>query len=250
VQDGPGAPLVGALNETAARRLFGDGSPLGRHLTLGTQTVEIVGIVSDSIYEGRRAPVRPTLFDSALQRHGSGGQYLVVRSAVPLEQIEPALRSAVAAVHRDLPVPEVKTQIAQMQDSAIRERVFAQLLSLFGAFTLLLAAIGLYGVTAYSVRRRTSEIGVRMALGAERRNVVWMIQRQVVVLALAGLAAGIPLALMVAPMVESLLFGVAPRDPGVIALSSCAMLVTALGAGILPARRAASIDPLRALRAD
>jgi predicted lysophospholipase L1 biosynthesis ABC-type transport system permease subunit len=217
---------------------------------MGSRTVEIVGVVSDTLYDRQRAPVRPTLFDSALQRPGYGGHHIVVRTAVPVERIGPALRRAVADVHRDLAVPALETQAAEMQAGVIRERVFTELLSLFGGFTLLLASVGLYGVTAYSVRRRTAEIGVRMALGAARRDVVWMIQRQVVALVVAGLAGGIPLALAVAPLVGSLLFGVAPRDVSVIAIAGVVMMVVALGAGLVPARRAASLDPLRALRAE
>jgi predicted permease len=250
LQDGPGAPPIAAINETAAKKEFGDASPLGRQFKFGSRTVEIVGVVSDSRYDKQRAAVRPTVFDSALQRPGYGGHHILIRSALPVEQMEAPVRQAVADVHRDLPVPLLKTQVAQMEESTIRERVFAQLLTIFGGFTLLLASIGLYGVTSYAVRRRTGEIGVRMALGANRGNVLWMIQRQVVMLALIGLAAGVPIAVMVAPLVESLLFGVAPRDVTVITVSSIAMLVTAVAAGLLPARRAASLDPLRALRTE
>ena len=250
LQDGPGAPAVAAINETAAKKEFGDRSPLGRQFKFGNRTIEVVGVVSDSRYDKQRAAVRPTVFDSALQRPGYGGHHIVIRSALPVEQLEEPLRRAVAEVHPYLPVPRVKTQVAQIEESTIRERVFAELLTIFGGFTLLLASIGLYGVTSYAVRRRTAEIGVRMALGANRRDVLWMIHRQVVVLALIGLAAGIPIAVMVAPLVESLLFGVAPRDVSVIIVSSVAMLVTAVAAGLLPARRAASLDPLRALRTE
>ena len=250
VQDGPGAPAVGALNETAARMLFGAASPLGRTIEMGSRRVEIVGVVSDSRYDRQRAAVRPTLYDSALQRAGYGGHHVVIRSDMPLAELDPHLRRAVGAVHRDLPIPAVKTQVAHMEEATIRERVFTQMLSLFGIFTLLLASIGLYGVTAYAVRRRSSEIGLRMALGAQRRDVVWMIERQVVGLALLGLAAGVPIALAVAPLVESLLFGVAPRDAVMIAAAAAALLIAAAAAGFVPARRAASIDPLRSLKAE
>jgi ABC-type antimicrobial peptide transport system permease subunit len=144
----------------------------------------------------------------------------------------------------------LKTQTAQMRELTIRERVFAQLLTIFGGFALLLAIVGLHGVTAYSVARRTSEIGVRMALGAQRRQVLWLIERQVVILAVAGLAIGVPMAIAVAPLVGSLLFGVAPTDRLVIVSAAALMLVAAVSAGFLPARRAATIDPLRALRAE
>jgi predicted permease len=250
VQDRFGAPAVAAINESAARLMFGERSPLGETVRSGGQTMEIVGVVSDSLYDRQRSEVRPTLFDSALQRPGYGGHHIVLRSAVPLESLEPAIRRAVAAVDRDLPVPAIKSQIAQMAELTIRERVFAQLLTMFGAFALLLASIGLHGVTSYSVARRTNEIGVRMALGALPRQVLWLVQRQVVVLALIGLLIGVPASVALAPLIGSLLFGVTPTDAGVIATAAVVMLVVALGAGLLPARRAATIDPLKALRAE
>ena len=250
VQDGPGAPPVAAINETAARQLFGDASPVGRTIVSGSRTLQIVGVVSDSLYDRQRAAVRPTMFDSALQRSGYGGHHIVLRTTMPAHVVEPAVRRAIADVHRDLPVPAIKTQVAQMEEMTIRERVFTQLLTLFGAFALLLATVGLHGVTSYSVARRTNEIGVRIALGAERRQVLWLIERQVVVLAIAGLAIGVPIAIALAPAVGSLLFGVAPTDAGVIALSAGIMLVVALAAGLFPARRAAALDPLKALRAE
>jgi len=132
----------------------------------------------------------------------------------------------------------------------MRERVFAQMLTVFGAFALLLACIGLHGVTAYSVAQRTNEIGVRMALGAQSGQVLWLVLRQVTVLAAMGLAAGIPLALWVAPLFSALLFKVAPGDPSGLAIGALVMLAVALAAGFLPARRAARLDPLRALRTE
>ena len=250
VQDRAGAPAVAAINETAARELFGAASPLGRVMQVGSRSVEVVGVVSDSLYDRQRSAVRPTMFDSALQRAGYGGHHVVIKSAVAVETLEPALRRAVAETHRDLPIPAIKTQVAQMRETTVRERVFAQLLTIFGAFALLLATIGLHGVTAYSVARRTNEIGVRMALGARRGQVLWMIERQVVVLAIAGLVVGVPAAIALAPFVGSLLFGVAPTDWAVVATAAAVMVAVSIAAGLLPAHRAATLDPLKALRAE
>ena len=249
-RDGPGQPQVAAINETAARRLFGTTPPLGQTITLGSRQVEVVGVVGDSLYDRQRAEVRPTMFDSALQRPGFGGHNIVVRTSMPAAGLEPLLRQAVAGVHRDLPVPEIRTQVAQMQASIVRERVFTQLLTIFGGFALLLASLGLHGVTAYSVSRRRSEIGVRVALGARPGQVLWLILRQVVVLAVAGLALGVPLAVTVAPVVGTLLYEVAPTNAALIASASLVMLAVAVGAGLMPARRAARMDPLSALRTD
>jgi predicted lysophospholipase L1 biosynthesis ABC-type transport system permease subunit len=212
--------------------------------------MEIVGVVSDAKYDRQRTDVRPTLYPSALQRPGFGGHHVVIRSALPPPRLEPAVRQAVAEVSRELPVPELRTQVAHLQEMTVRERVFAELLTVFGAFALLLACIGLHGVTSYAVARRTKEIGVRMAVGAAPRQVLWMILRQVGVLAAAGLVIGVPVALWAAPLFGALLFEVAPSDLRTLAGCAIVMVGVALVAGWLPARRAARVDPLRALRTE
>lgn len=247
LQDVAGAPPVGVLNETAARTLFGDTPPIGQTLTLGRRQVQVVGIVSDSLYDGQRAGVRPTLFDSALQRQGFT-THVVVRSAIPVAQLAPELTRAVAGVSLALPAPDVRSQVAQIEDRIARERVFARLLTIFGAFALLLASIGLHGVTAYSVSRRTNEIGVRMALGAAPRQVLWLVQRQVAWLGVAGLMVGVPLGFAASPLLGTLLFGVAPSDGWTMGMAAMVMLGVALLAGYLPARKAARMNPLTALR--
>ncbi|HET9369269.1 MAG TPA: ADOP family duplicated permease [Vicinamibacterales bacterium] len=251
IQDVPGAPNVAAINETAARAYFGDTSPIGQTMMVSKdRQIEIVGIVSDSRYERQRSVVKPTFFDSAFQRPGYRGHTIVFRSSMPVAQIEPLLKQAVASVHRDLPVPEIRTQAAQLRESTIRERVFTGMLTLFGGFALLLASIGLHGVTSYSVARRTSEMGIRLALGAQRGQVLWLVLRQVVLLGVGGLVIGIPLAMLLAPLAGTLLFGVAPNDVVVIAAAAVVMLLVASGAGLLPARRAANMDPVKALRTE
>jgi ABC-type antimicrobial peptide transport system permease subunit len=149
-----------------------------------------------------------------------------------------------------LPIPDIRTQVAQIARTTARERVFTQILVIFGAFALLLASIGLHGVTSYAVSRRTSEIGVRVALGARPAEVLWLILRQVVFLAIAGLAIGIPAALATGPLIGSLLFGVAPNDVSTITATAAVMVAVALTAGALPAWRAARLDALVALRTE
>jgi len=156
----------------------------------------------------------------------------------------------VAGIDRDVPVTNLKTEEAQIDESIGSERMFTMLLVFFGGFALLLACIGLHGVTSYAVSRRTAEIGVRVALGARRSQVVWLVLRQVVWLAVAGLAAGIPAAAAASRSVQSLLFGVQPADPWSMAAGAAAMFAVALAAGFAPARRAARLDPLVALRRD
>jgi ABC-type antimicrobial peptide transport system permease subunit len=173
---------------------------------------------------------------------------VAVRAAVDPSALAGALRAAVADVDRDVPVTEMKTQAEHIDESRGAERAFTQLLVTFGVFALFLACIGLHGVTAYSVARRTSEIGVRIALGAPRAHVLWLILRQVLVTAGAGLAIGIPASIAATRLVRATLYGVVPGDPISLALAALVMAVVAGVAGFLPARNAARLDPLTALR--
>jgi predicted permease len=248
LQDAPDAPAVGVVNETAVEEIFGGESPLGQLLSWGSRSVQVVGVVSDSKYDRFRREVPPTLYPSAFQRLGYGGHYVVLRTAEPMARLEPALKQAVARVDPDLPVPEIQTQTAQLAEASGRERLFTQLLTLFGGFALLLASIGLHGVTAYGVSRRTGEFGIRVALGAAPGHVQWLVLRQVVVLVGLGLLVGVPTALAAGPVVGSLLYDVAPNDPWMIAAASMVMLAVALAAGFWPAQRAATMDALEALR--
>jgi predicted permease len=250
LSDHKDAPSVAVVNEAAVGELFGGSSPIGRIVRMGPRDVTIIGVVEDSRYERQRADVRPILFDGAFQRDGFGGHHVIVKTAVPAASVETAIRRAVAGVDADLPVPELRTQTSLLEQSAARERVFAQMLTIFGLFALLLASIGLHGITSYSVTRRTNEIGVRVALGAVPRQVLWLILRQVLILAGMGLVVGVPLALVAGPLVGTLLYDVAPNDPVMIALAAVGLLAVAVGAGALPARKAARFHPLDALRTD
>jgi ABC-type antimicrobial peptide transport system permease subunit len=147
-----------------------------------------------------------------------------------------------------MPVTSTKPLIQLLDESMLRERIIARLSVLFGIVAVVLAAVGLYGVLAYSVVRRTNEIGIRMAIGAYRGDIVWMIVRETVVLVLAGIAAGVPIALALGRYIESLLYGMKPNDLVTIAGVAALMGLVALLAAALPARRAAGVDPLRALR--
>jgi predicted permease len=249
-QDGRDAPYVGAVNETAVTKLFGGESPVGRTLEVGGREVLVIGVVNDTPYETRRAPIPATLYESALQRYGFGGHHIVLRFDGPAAGLESTVRRAVWEVDPNLPVPEVQAQTAIMAQTTAKERVFTQLLSLFGAFALFLASIGLYGITSYSVARRTSEIGVRVAVGARPRQITWLVLRQVMALAGAGLVIGIPMALVGGPLVESLLFGVEATDPDVALAAALALLAVAAGAGIRPALRAAGASPRQALETE
>jgi macrolide transport system ATP-binding/permease protein len=250
MQDTPDAPPVAVVNETAVREMFGGESPVGRILSLGSREVQIVGVIGDTPYRNRRDPVPSTLFESALQRSGYGGNHVVLRTDVPLSRLEPLVREAVSRVDADLPVPELRAQTAIIAESSSRERVFTRLLTLFGGFALLLASIGLHGVTSYAVTRRTSEIGVRVAVGARPSQVLRLILGQVVFLAAVGLVVGVPVSLAAAPLVGSLLYGVAPTDVATVVGAAAVMMAVAVAAGLLPAVRAARMDALEALRTE
>ena len=158
------------------------------------------------------------------------------------------VRRAVASVDRNVPIFRVKTLRAQTEDSFLRERLLATISTFFGGLALLLASLGLYGLMAYAVARRTTEIGIRMALGARSERIIWLVLRQTLLLVLAGVAAGVPLAIWLSRFTKSLLFGVAPADPLIIAGSVALLISIAILAGFLPARRASRIDPMVALR--
>ena len=250
LQDDRESPRIGVVNQTAVERIYGGSSPVGQLIGSPDNQVRIVGVVSDTPYRNRREAVPPTLFESALQRNGYGGHEIVVRSDVPPARLEPLIRQVVYQIDPDVPVPTIRSQTDIIAQSSARERVFTQLLTAFGIFALFLASIGLHGVTAYSVARRTSEIGLRVAVGARPGQILGSILRQVVILAAVGVAIGVPVALAAGPVIESLLFGVVASDPGTVLTAAGVMLAVATLAGLRPAIRAALLNPLDALRSD
>jgi ABC-type antimicrobial peptide transport system permease subunit len=211
-----------------------------------------VGVVRDTKYDSVRKAIVPTMFVPYAQGADSKARsmYVVARTATAPVALMSALRGAVADVDRDVPISRMKTQAEQIQETLGTEVAFTRVLVAFGAFALFLACMGLHGVTAYSVARRTSEIGVRIALGAQRSDVVWLVLRQVVVITTAGLAAGVPLAVWAGNGVNAFLFGVKPADPSSLAAAAILMIVVAGVAGFIPARRATRLDPLAALRVE
>src|SRR5262245_5910416 len=249
--DAAGAPKVAVVNQTFARYFFGSGDPLGRRFALGRSgpyDVTIVGVVRD----GKTASLRETPFRFVYtpfsQSAGLGEVTYYVRTAVDPTALGPRLRRVVANVDTSLPVTDMKTLRAQIGESLFVERLVAALSAAFGLLATLLAAVGLYGVMSYGVTLRTREIGVRMALGAERRAVLLLVLQEVVALAAVGVAVGLPAGYGVGRLIESQLFGVTARDPATFAIATFALSLSALLAGYLPAARAMRVDPVVALR--
>jgi ABC-type antimicrobial peptide transport system permease subunit len=208
--------------------------------------------VKDSLYDGARDHPRPLLYrplfqDGPNQEYRWGFVSFELRYG-SLSNLPRESRREVASVDPNLPVFGVRTLVTQSEESLMTERLLATLSSFFGALALLLACVGLYGLMAYTVARRTAEIGIRLALGARRGHILWLVLREALWLALAGIAAGVPLALWAARYAKSALFGVSTADPLTIAVTVALLLGVAALAGYVPARRAIGVDPVVALR--
>ena len=247
-RDTKSAPKVAIVNQTFARQYFGGENPLGRHIGFGdTNGIAIVGVVRDGKYKDVREKT-PELVYVPFQQNPDPAMTLQVRTVGDAAKVTAAVRREVQVVDANVPVYKVRTLEAQLDESLSQERLVATLSSWFGAFALLLAAIGLFGVLAYNVTRRTNEIGLRMALGAERGGVIWMVLREALLLVGVGVAIGVPLALVLAQSVSSLLYGLKPTDSLAISAAAVILFVVAAIASYLPARRASRVDPMVALR--
>jgi len=246
---------VAVVNESFAKAYFHNENPLGQRFTFepdNSQPIEIVGVVRDAKYTTQRDETPPTVYLSWAQSlEFMRSATFEVRSGGDPSQLISGIRQAVREVDPNLPITNVKTQIEQADEQLAMERMFAKLLSLFGLIAQLLAAIGLYGVMAYSVTQRTQEIGIRMALGANRSRVLRMVLRHGMVLTVIGIAIGLTAAYILTKYLESLtsmLFGVKPRDPFTFAVMAGVLLLVSLIACLIPARRATKVNPLEALR--
>jgi predicted permease len=243
-------PKIAIINETMARYYFGKENPLGRRFGWGDPPQlkfdsEIIGVVKDANYgELRDRPPRLIYYPK------QGGDVLVVRAAGPIAALSATIRREIQAVDKGLETYDVNA-IPRLRDQAlVQERLLAQLSGFFGLLALSLACIGLYGVMSYDVARRTHEIGIRMALGAQRANVVRLVMRETMSLVVFGMIAGLGAALATTRLIANLLYGLTPNDPLTIALAGLLLLTMAALAGYLPARRASRVDPMVALRYD
>ncbi|MBL8234310.1 MAG: ABC transporter permease [Bryobacterales bacterium] len=252
VRDGEGAPKVVIVNRKFAEYFFGKASPIGRRMTFGSGTVkldrEIVGVVDNSRYDGLREAIPRMVYFPYMQDAGLPGLSFYVRTDREQDSLGDQVRSVARELDANVPVFRMYTMRQQVQSALNSERMMALLSNAFGLLATLLAAIGLYGVVASGVAERTGEIGIRMALGASRADVVGMVLREVGGLVLAGGVAGVLTALAMGRYIQAQLFGVEAHDPLVMMAAVGVLSVAALAAGYVPARRAAAIDPMSALR--
>jgi predicted permease len=241
------APKVAVINEAMARRYFANRNPLGERFGYVNANTEIVGVVRDARVTYVRDAAVPMAY-YAMEQSKNYSHNIDVRSAGDPAWIATQVRGAVAEVAPSLPIIKVATLSDQISSSVNLERLVVYLTSAFGVLALALACVGLYGVMSYAVSRRTAELGIRMALGAPRRQVLWMVMRESLMLVGLGVAVGLPLVLMASRFLKGMLFGLAPNDSATV-LSAILVLVTVAAiAGYLPALRASRIEPLVALR--
>jgi putative ABC transport system permease protein len=257
--DGADAPRVGVINQAMARRYWPQGDAVGQRITLdddNEQPLEIVGVVADVRHFGLEAEPRPEVFvpypqtSPALWGWTDRTMSAVIRSGSgsPPATLAPAVRGAIGAIDREVPIARVTTMEEILSQSVAAPRATLMLLGLFATLALLLASIGLYATMAFSVAQRTREIGVRMALGADRRAVLRLVVFDGLLLAMAGIAVGLAVAFGLTRLLASMLFGIAPTDPVTFAGVSLLLVLVAALACWYPARRAASVDPMTALR--
>ncbi|MCU1267459.1 MAG: transporter, permease protein [Acidobacteria bacterium] len=256
-RDTPAAQKIAVVNQSFAQHFFQGESPLGRRFHFGDdndpergEELEIVGVIGDVKYSSAKEAAEPTVYRPILQV-GDSDAYssnLEIRTAGDPASLVPTVRQAIGQVDDKLPIFGVTNLREQLSGALQQEKLIAELVSFFGLLALLLACVGLYGVMAHGVVRRTKEIGIRMALGAERRRIVWMVLRETIVLVLVGVAIGVPVALLATRLVANQLFGLSAADP--LTLLGAAVLLSGVGvlAGFLPARKASKVNPLIALR--
>jgi predicted permease len=248
-QDVKDSMRVAVVNETLVARYLAHTNPIG-HKIWKNNPATIVGVVADSKYRAVDEESRPMAYTAEMQSQSLGTMHIEVRTRGDAMNLLPEMRKTVAALYPNVPLEHPMTQQAQFEKSYEQQRMFAAMGGFFGLLAALLVATGLYGTHSFRVSRRTTEIGIRMALGASRAKVLAMVMRESLWVLLAGLAAGLPLALLAARPLKSMLYQLSPFDPASFALAIAAMIAVSGCATWMPARRAASIEPMQALRSE
>jgi len=251
--DDENAPKVGLINQAMARKYWAGRNAVGQHFKMGKLDLEVVGVVQDAKYSSLRRETPPIVYHPYVQDMDSmPHMHFEVRTAGDATPLLPAVRQAVRSIDSRLPLFDVRTQTQQIDELLLQERLFARLTGFFGALALILVGVGLYGVMSYTVARRTNEIGIRMALGAQRGNILGMVLREVLLLVGLGVALGVAGSFATARLaqatVSGLLFGLKIDDATVIVLAAVVLVTVATLAGLVPARRASRVDPMVALR--
>jgi predicted permease len=253
-QDVAGSSRVCVVNEAFARFYFGKSNPLGKHVTdqfPDTRvTMEIVGVVRDARDHALRGVIPRRFYVPAFQPLGESPPsiYYIIRTAADANSVLPAVRRTIHEVNGALSIVRAATLDDLLDRATTTERMVAQVAGFFGVIALVLAAIGLYGVLAYAVARRTHEIGIRMALGAAESRILGSVLGEAMMLVAVGVAVGVPAALACGRLIQGTLYGIGVFEPGILLLSVVVITMVAAAAGIVPARRAARVDPLTALR--
>jgi macrolide transport system ATP-binding/permease protein len=254
-RDREGAQVTAVVNEIFAKKYFPGISPLGRHFGFGggphPDDMEIVGLARNTRYNSLKREIPPLAYTSYLQAGKNRPiewMYFELRTVGDPLALATTVRRIVHQAGPRVPVADITTQSRIIDSTIVQERTFASLCTCFGALALLMACVGLYATMAYAVTRRTTEIGIRMALGAVRRRIVWMVLREVLVLAIIGLGVGFIAVLETTAFLKSFLFGLQPNDPLALTAAAAILIACAFLAGYTPAWRAARIDPMVALR--
>jgi predicted permease len=252
-RDDEDAAKVALINETLARKYWPNKNPLGRHFTLKNVEMEVVGIVGDAKYTNLRGDIPPTVYYPYVQQMDSMPQvHFEVRTQGDAKALIPSVRAVLASIDNRLPLYDVRTQTQQIDDLLYQERLFAKLVGFFATLALALVCVGLYGVMSYSVARRTSEIGIRMALGAQRGNILGMVLRETMLLVGVGVALGVIASVATAKIashqVAGLLYGLKVTDTASIWVAIAFIAAVAAAASLVPVRRAMRVDPMVALR--
>ena len=251
-QDTETSPKVAIINDALARKFFPNTNPVGKTFTNDKMHIQIVGLCAGAKYSDLRSEVPPTFYlpyrQAAGQPDMQGGVTYELRLKTTPESVLPAIRQTIASIDKDLPLIDVRTQTEQIDAILSQERLFAALTAAFGILALTLACIGIYGLMAYTVARRTNEIGIRIALGAQTGQVLRMILSEASWLAAIGVAIGLASALGLTRFLASLLYGLKPSDPVTLVAAALLLIATALAAGWLPAWRASRVQPMEALR--
>jgi predicted permease len=247
------SPRVVIINEKFAKRFFAGVDPIGRHVGFGsdpgTKTdMEVVGVIKDIKYTNLRDEIPVQMFIPYMANRFVGGMTVYLRTSLEPTQAFAAVRSQVRQLDANLPIYAMRTVDDQISNSLLIERLIAGLSTIFGCLATLLATIGLYGVMAYTVERRTREIGIRMALGAVHRDVIWLVMREVLVLVAIGVVAGLAATFALTKYVQSQLYGITRTDPITMVLATLGLAAVACLAGYIPALRASRSDPMQALR--